>query len=180
MTTSWKNKIRLAHIGKPSGALGKRWKYPHLFSMEHRKKLSISRLGKKVSEETKEKLRLARIGKPSPFKGKKHTTETRKRMSEANKGEKCHLWKGGISHHSKKECKTLKYRLWREAVFARDNWTCQDCDKLGSEVYLIAHHIKSWAKYPKLRFKTSNGKTLCENCHSLTDNYKGRAIKSLN
>lgn len=33
------------------------------------------------------------------------------------------------------------------------------------EIRLEAHHIKSWKNYPKLRYKVSNGKTLCYECH---------------
>lgn len=57
-------------------------------------------------------------------------------------------------------------------VFERDNFTCQFCEVRG--VYLTVHHIKSWANFPELRFVVDNGITLCEECHKLTDNYKGR------
>jgi len=73
-----------------------------------------------------------------------------------------------------------RYYEWRSKVFERDNWTCQTCgarSKAGEPVYLEAHHIKSWAKYPELRYKLDNGVTLCLECHKLTDNYKGKSNK---
>jgi len=75
-------------------------------------------------------------------------------------------------------CKNPKYKKWRMKVFLRDNFTCQFCGVRG--IFLIAHHIKSWSFYPKLRYEINNGITLCENCHRLTDNYKGRAINNGN
>lgn len=64
------------------------------------------------------------------------------------------------------------YREWRQKVFGRDNFTCRGCGLHG--VYLEAHHVKSWAKFPESRFDVNNGLTLCKGCHKLTDNYKGK------
>ena len=87
-----------------------------------------------------------------------------------------HNWRGGISRdkHSPSE---PKYKQWRSDVFQRDNWTCQTCNKKsqsGESIYLEAHHIKSWAKYPALRYDINNGMTLCNECKKLTYNYKGK------
>ena len=43
--------------------------------------------GKKCSSETRRKISEARKGQPSPRKGKKHSLETRKKISEARKGQ---------------------------------------------------------------------------------------------
>ena len=84
-------------------------------------------------------------------------------------------WKGGTSRTERHLLMNrVEYKCWRISVFERDNWTCQFCGIRG--VYLNAHHIKSWANYPALRYEVDNGVSLCEDCHKLTDNYgfKGR------
>jgi len=74
-------------------------------------------------------------------------------------------WKDGATPENQKIRMSIEYRLWREAVFARDNWTCQKCGKKG--VKLHAHHILNFAEYVELRFAIDNGITLCRSCHIL-------------
>lgn len=80
-----------------------------------------------------------------------------------------HLWKGGITKASALFRMQLPYRLWRESVFKRDDYTCQICFVRG--VKLQADHIKQFAKFPELRLELSNGRTLCVECHKLTPTY---------
>jgi len=56
-----------------------------------------------------------------------------------------------------------QYCQWRSKIYERDDYTCQSCFKRG--VRLHAHHIKSWANYPRLRYNINNGITLCVFCH---------------
>lgn len=87
-------------------------------------------------------------------------------------------YKGGIEYFEKKwgkykhYNKSSEYLSWRLRVLERDNWTCQSCGKrshigFGKSVYLEAHHIKKYTKYPELRFNLDNGITLCRECHKL-------------
>jgi hypothetical protein len=131
-------------------------------------------------------------GRESTFKGKTHTEEARRKMSEAKKGKKLRLGKKhtldtrkkisivtrertprgenafgyidgkGVERHGVRQ--SDQYKRWRYDVYLRDNFTCQKCgDSSGGN--LNAHHIKPFANYPELRFDVFNGITLCKSCH---------------
>ena len=85
-------------------------------------------------------------------------------------------WKGGISPENHMLRNSAMYKIWRQAVFLRDNFTCQECNSFGG--YLNAHHIKSWSRFPELRFKINNGITYCKDCHIKLDEFIGRSIKN--
>lgn len=60
--------------------------------------------------------------------------------------------------------------LWRNKVFARDNYTCQTCNVKsgnGRTVVLNAHHLNGWNWCKEDRFNVENGVTLCVDCHKL-------------
>lgn len=63
---------------------------------------------------------------------------------------------------SKKKRSDAEYSEWRMEVFTRDGFTCQKCFKRRD---IRAHHILSYKRYPKARYKVSNGITLCKDCH---------------
>ena len=83
-------------------------------------------------------------------------------------------WRGGITPINDGLRKSHKYSMWRKKVFKRDKFTCQMCGQCGGQ--LEADHIKSFSKYPKLRFIVKNGRTLCKPCHEKTPNYKRRIM----
>lgn len=78
---------------------------------------------------------------------------------------------------------SAEYFDWRSRVFYRDDFTCQTCDKRGD--YLNADHIKTFASifkehniktlddavYCKELWNINNGRTLCKECHILTDSF---------
>lgn len=100
-------------------------------------------------------------GKKSPW-----TSARNKETNHLMTGEKAYHWKGGTYGTERhRDMSRQEYKQWRSNVFERDNWTCQTCHTRG--VYIEAHHIKSWSKYPELRYDLSNGVTLCKPCHNL-------------
>ena len=106
----------------------------------------------------------SKLGSKNPMFGKKR---------DMNKGCNNPNWKGGISPLQQKDRKRIEYKLWRQAVFARDNWTCHECGKRGG---IHAHHVKPFSTYPELRFAIDNGITLCYKCHRLKhSNGNGRS-----
>lgn len=71
--------FNIAHFASGGGLPGKE------LSFEHKEKLRFAKLGKKLSQEHKEKISKANIGKEGGMKGKRHSEETKKRMSESQK-----------------------------------------------------------------------------------------------
>lgn len=99
-------------------------------------------------------------------------------LSKNRLGQNNPNWKGGVTPINHAFRMSAKYRDWRESVFIRDDYTCQECFQRGGK--LNADHIKTFAHYPELRLEISNGRTLCEDCHRKTPNYGSRAnIKAM-
>jgi hypothetical protein len=150
----------------------KTWNKGKSLSEETKRKMSLVRKGKPRSEEWKRNISNALKGEKSPMWGTHRSEEIRRKISNSTKGEKSWCWKGGITEENHKVRSSLEYRLWRTAVFERDNYTCVWCGR-KKEVSgkLNADHIKPFALYPELRFAIDNGRTLCESCHRTTDTW---------
>jgi len=123
------------------------------------------------SEASKKMISIANTG--NTYGCRKHTLEERIAKSLRSQGDKSHFWQGGRTSINAKIRNSLEYKLWREAVLKRDNWTCVVCNVRGGD--LEADHIKQFAYFPSLRFDISNGRTLCEECHKTTDTYLNRS-----
>ena len=135
-----------------------------LHTPEINKKRGDAHKGMHYSEESKKKISLSRMGNKNWAK----RPEVRKKIAETLRskkltGEKCRFWKGGITPLNSKIRQSIEFRLWREAVFARDNWTCQKYRIKGGKLH--SHHIQNFAQFPELRFAIDNGITFSEKAH---------------
>lgn len=102
---------------------------------------------KKISETLKKKgIKPPRTPRESLCRGKNHR-----------------WWKGGITPVNEAIRKSLEYKLWRKAVFERDDFTCIWCGKKDKTIQ--ADHIQTFSEHPELRFAIDNGRTLCRQCH---------------
>jgi len=163
----------------------------HPLSEKSKKNLSLFWKGKKKPKSQRVNIGKAKIGENNPLFGTHPSEETRQKRSLAlkgkvawNKGKKwpeksganAPGWKGGVSTINHILRHSLEYRLWRTAVFERDNYTCIWCKVrftkgITGDIKLNADHIKPFAYFPELRFAIDNGRTLCEDCHKTTDTY---------
>lgn len=133
------------------------------------KKGNKGHLNKPHSQETKEIIR-----EKNKHKHYSRNTEIKKRMhlsisTEFKSGKFNPNWHGGITPLNKKLRSCSLSTIWREAVYLRDNFLCQNpdckyCNNLMG-VNIHAHHIQSWAEYPELRYDVSNGITYCKEFH---------------
>ena len=163
----------------------------YINSTEVRKKMSEAQRRRfknnPMSDETKRKMSEALKGKKKP----PFTEEHKRKISEGGKiprpwmrGENSPRWKGGASNLSKRIKNSFKYKKWREAIFQRDNWTCQQCGKRGG-IILHPHHRRSFASILEenniktledalnceVLWNINDGITLCRNCHKKTNTY---------
>lgn len=123
-----------------------------VFSIEWRENMSKARKGKKLNYSPSE--------------------ETRRKISESQKGEKANNWKGGIYSEMRLLRNRREYKSWRRSVLERDNHTCVFCGLYNKQNH--ADHIKPFSVFTELRFDINNGRTLCPKCHYSTDTYGGK------
>ena len=156
-------------------------------------------VGRKFSKTHRERISIAKKGKPTWMVGKKHSkksrlkikearqrqtfsSETRKKMGDAHRGNKSHTWKGGITSLVQQIRKCFNYRQWRSDIYTRDKFTCILCgDNKGGNLEADHYPVKfssilknyniqniSDANTCERLWDINNGRTLCKNCHIKT------------
>ena len=151
-------------------------------SDEVRKNMGSARRGKKFSEESKQKLsEYFTNNHPRGMKGKRHSEEAKDKMSLAQAN-----FRGfDVTNWKRKEKKLIDlirgssaYKTWRNEVYKRDIYICQDCEKTtGGD--LNAHHLVPFIQILfdnniksleealgcDVLWDVKNGVTLCKECH---------------
>ena len=151
---------RKANLGSKNPMFGKKpWNKNKITPQKIRDKISKTKKGcpawnkdKKLHYEVWNK---GKAGYSTSLKGR-----TRPDLSGKNHWN----WKGGKSPKNNKIRRSEKYQQWRRGVFIRDHYTCQKCGHRF--IGIVAHHKKSFNKFPRLRYKINNGITLCRICHA--------------
>jgi len=138
------------------------------------RKGSQPRLGAVLSQETRAKISKAHMGK---VLSEEHRAKVVRSLSLHRAGESNPNWQGGITPETIRRLNKLRQntsmRLWRKAVYDRDNRTCVLCGAKNKVMH--ADHIKSFSLYPELRTSIENGRVLCIQCHRKTDTYGGKS-----
>lgn len=158
--------LKCAYCGK------KVWTMPHKFKSKHRfcsKDHSV--LFQKKHAFRSNCIICGKLFFCQPFQAKYRKRRTCSKMCGFKlmtiTAEKKRLENGVTQHQIDRRIRySKKMDIWRIAVFAKDDYTCQNCGKRGD--YIQAHHIKPFAYFPELRFEISNGQTLCRECHNKT------------
>lgn len=110
---------------------------------------------------------------------RRFTEETKLKMSidtrnhpATKRGVEHHNWKGGVTKEHNKLRGSLEYINWRDSVYKRDRWECQNCGIHCKNGDIVAHHIRRFADFINGRFDVDNGMTLCRKCHCEIENPK--------
>ena len=195
-TTEAKKRVSETHLGNIPINKGKKGLQHH--TKEAKRRMSEAHKGKCfIPKET-----LERMGKECSIRmsGRKISEETKEKMSKSHKGlntwtktrfgARTSNWKGGTTQLNDLLRATSKMKIWRELIFMRDNFICQNpkcsfCSNIVG-VKLNAHHkkqVKDILKENNIKttqealnckelWAVDNGITYCEEYHLKTEMHK--------
>jgi len=135
-----------------------------LWSNKSKEKQSEKAKGRKHTKETKLKISKSTIGLNTWQKGKKHSIETKNKMSLSHKGENNYAWKGDKGSYE-------SIHIWVSKWLGKPN----RCEKCGISTKRMYH----WASKSHLYYrKLDDWIRLCVPCHSKYDKEHHKVRKS--
>lgn len=112
--------------------------------------------------------------KPGRVFTEQHKDNIRKSLiARVAYGEKNPNWKGGLTVKNLQARGSWQAREWKKNALLRAGYKCESCGVLegttceccGVRIKLHVHHIKSFARFPDIRFDPANSEVLCPKCH---------------
>lgn len=116
-----------------------------------------------ASKETASRPEVKEVLRENGRRATENLLRVRGNVKNYRRGADNNLWRGGLTDASRAARNSPNAKMWRQNVFARDNYTCSCCGLRGGD--LEADHIMPFALYPELRYSTFNGRTVCKPCH---------------
>ena len=153
-----RRKLSIARMGQPGPWRGK------TIPAAARLKMSAAKKGRSLTPEHRSNIADAQRGRPHPSIHHPQTAETRLKKSLAQRGPLGSNWQGGKSAENDRARASAQYAEWRLTVFRRDGFRCVGC---GDRRDIHAHHVRPFAIYVELRFVVDNGQTLCHGHHDI-------------
>lgn len=171
---------------------GNKYNLGKKLSEETKRKISEKRMGFVFSEETRKRMATSAKKAMTPerrkkisdkLKGRKLSQETIEKLRKIRSGINSHFWRGGVTKLNAIIRNSYEAKIWRNAVFARDSYTCQKCGQIGGRLnadhikpfalILYENNIKTFVDAVKCNslWQLSNGRTLCYQCHLKTLTY---------
>lgn len=118
--------------------------------------------------------------KPGRIFSDEHKQNIRKSLiARVAYGEKNPNWKGGLTEKNRRERNSWMAREWKKNSLVRAGHKCErcgvedgkTCECCGVRIRLHVHHIKSFSRFPEVRFDPANSEVLCPKCHH--DEHRG-------
>lgn len=147
------------------------WNKEYLEDLYIKKQLTASDIAKRISTSERnilyylKKHNIPRRTVSETRKNKKWGLSGNLNPMYGKRGKLSPVWQGGSTPLRQRDYSRSEWKELRKQALKRDNYRCQDCRISIHLKKLHIHHIKSFAKFPELRYRLDNLRTVCVDCH---------------